>query len=719
MAADELTWTRLHWSGGLDEARVGALLHAVASDRRGHSVIFELRAEQDGLAHLMGCSATAVQHFKRLLSDQLLDIAFSAAGARTPLAEAGRLTVVPRAMALRTDNAVEVTRNLLSAMAVRLRSGEAQAIQVTLGRRHGPRLVAPDAKAPTRHWWQPLTTGEAPASSDERRSLRVKAEEASFDAIVRVGTLGQDERRTRRLSLALHSALATARAPGVRMEFVKENPARLHKGHLALRGIELACSELVGLLGWPLGDDDLPGLPPAHPRPLRPAAAVAVAERPVGRSAAPGDARTVGIAAKDAVYHGVTYGPSGSGKTTVMLHLIEADMKAGRPVAVLDPKMQLIESVLGLVPEDRIDDVVILDPADDPPVGFNPLDVAGRNPDVVVDGILSVFGALFADGWGARTADIFSATMRTLARSAAVSGRTATLADIPRILTDPAMRRSRMAELLYDEGLVSFWAWWDSQSPAAQAAAIASPLNKLRQLLLRPGLLRMLDQPESNFRLRDIWRDNKIVLVPLNEGLIGPGTAELIGSLVVADLWQSIQERATEKRPEARPGFVYLDEAPRFLHLPTSIADALAVSRSLGVGWLLAAQFSRQFPREVREAIDMNARSKVVFATEYEDARHFARGASKLDTEDFQALGRYQAYANLVAGGHPQGWALIETLPASPPTTGPKRVRARSRAQWAVTSPPESAQGSPAQPSGAGVEPTPALAVGRRPRRQL
>ena len=110
---------------------------------------------------------------------------------------------------------------------------------------------------------------------------------------------------------------------------------------------------------------------------------------------------------------------------------------------------------------------------------------------------------------------------------------------------------------------------------------------------------------------------------------------------------------------------MYVDEAPRFLNLPVSLADALAVSRSLSVGWFLAAQFRSQFPPALRTAVDMNARSKIVFATEYDDARDTAKLTRDLSTEDFLALPRFHAYANLVAGGHPSGWALVKTLAAT------------------------------------------------------
>jgi hypothetical protein len=123
-------------------------------------------------------------------------------------------------------------------------------------------------------------------------------------------------------------------------------------------------------------------------------------------------------------------------------------------------------------------------------------------------------------------------------------------------------------------------------------------------------------------------------------------------------------------------GRVFIDEAPRFLNLPVSLADALAVSRSLSVCWILAAQFRSQFPPSLKAAVDMNARSKIVFATEYEDARDTAKLTRDLTPEDFMALPRYHAYANLVADGHPSGWALVRTLPPPPVTTDPAAARA-------------------------------------------
>ena len=250
-------------------------------------------------------------------------------------------------------------------------------------------------------------------------------------------------------------------------------------------------------------------------------------------------------------FHAVAYGPSGSGKTNALLHLILADIEDGRPVAVLDPKKQLIDDITS-----RIPDTVSATSS-----SWTPR-TSGRSASTLSMWLVATrtwWSTAFwpssrlssPDGWGPRSADIFSAALRTLAR-ASTPKRPATLVDLPRLLTDPRFRRQQVGRVQGDMALGGFWSWYEAQSPQAQATAIAPPLNKLRQFLLRPALIRMLDQRSGLFRLRDMFRENKIVLVPLNEGLIGPGTASLLGSLAIADLWQATQERAD--KPDAASG---------------------------------------------------------------------------------------------------------------------------------------------------------------------
>lgn len=700
-----LRFARLHLPRPLSPDAVIALLGRLAADRQMRRLVLEARVESGSHVHyLLGARPTDVQRVGRLLEHFmpgcLLEDEPARPFMRPEVVGAGRLRLRPSYLPLSVEAPEAVSRAVLSALAVPLAAGEHLVLQVVLGPRILPSVLPaefPDPSLPPVHR---ALVGSTPAGAELRGRLRRRVEHPGFMATIRAGAAANTRQRRTALLLGLLSGLTVAQGPGTRMRLVRDRPTRLNDAGRPWRyPLKLSVPELAGLLAWPIGDGELPGLPPLHPEPLRAAAHIHQGERVFARSAAPGDDRLVGIAARDQAMHAVAYGPNGSGKTNVLLHLILADIAAGRPVVVLDPKQQLVDDILARVPNDQLDRVVELNAADTSSIGFNPLDVGNRDPDVVVDGILAVFASIFADGYGPRTADIFSSALRTLARGGQ-SNAPATLTDLPRLFTDPAFRRPYVGRVQGDLALGQFWAWYESLNPAGQAQVIAAPMNKLRQFLLRPAVVRMLDQRAGRFRLRDVFKTNKVVLAPLNEGLVGPGVASLLGSLIIAESWQAVQERASEPGAHLRPGTVYVDEAPRFVHFPTSLADALAISRSLSVGWFLAAQFRSQFPPELRTAVDINARSKIAFATEADEARDLARLAPDLEAEDFMALRRFEAYVNLVADGAPSGWALVKTLPPPPISSDVATVRAAIRANYA---PRPTAHARPGEPSAPNV----------------
>src|SRR5690606_11030647 len=138
--------------------------------------------------------------------------------------------------------------------------------------------------------------------------------------------------------------------------------------------------------------------------------------------------------------------------------------------------------------------------------------------------------------------------------------------------------------------------------------------------------------------------------------LLGEGASKLLGSLIVAELFLAATERASEKAPTKRPGMLFIDEVQNYLHLPTPIGDALSVFRSYGVGLHVAHQYREQLPAKMRAGFDANARTKVCFALEPDDARDMAKQAPFLAAEDFQQLPKHQVYARIIAGGTPTDW---------------------------------------------------------------
>ena len=176
----------------------------------------------------------------------------------------------------------------------------------------------------------------------------------------------------------------------------------------------LTVIEVARLSGWPISDRDehFPGQPPMHPRPVRPSAALQSGERVVADASAPGAGSTIGYNITDALRHTWVIGPNGVGKSTLLLNLIVQDLEANRPVVVIEPK-DLIADLLARIPAHRRDDIVVLDPFDEAPVGINPLDAAhrhGRSPEVVADSLFGTFKAHLRRQPRDRVAPTFCAT---------------------------------------------------------------------------------------------------------------------------------------------------------------------------------------------------------------------------------------------------------------------------------------------------------------------
>ena len=220
---------------------------------------------------------------------------------------------------------------------------------------------------------------------------------------------------------------------------------------------------------------------------------------------------------------------------------------------------------------------------------------------------------------------------------------------------------------------------------AERAQAIGPVMNKLRAFLLRRRLRNVLGQASSRLDLDRALAEQKILLVPLSKGLLGEEAAALMGSLVVARLWQAVQRRAEVGPDERVATFAFIDEFQDYLHLPTSMADLLAQARSLGLGLTLAHQHLRQLPADVREAVLANARSRVIFQVAASDAKVLARElAPHLSSADLQGLGPYEAVVTLSVGARVAPPVTAVSYPP-PPSSGQRAAaRQHSRDRYGV-----------------------------------
>lgn len=420
-------------------------------------------------------------------------------------------------------------------------------------------------------------------------------------------------------------------------------------------------------------------LPADHPGRQQP--------KPLGDSDA-GPRRGVGLRVADARHHLHLIGATGTGKSTLLTNLILADAVAGRGVAVLDPKGDLITDVLARLPENVGGRLVLIDPAEQQaeapaPPAWNVLDAHGRNPDLVVDQIVGVFARLYAAYWGPRTDDVFRSACLTLVGDGT---EPVTLADVPRLLSDPAYRAGRVRGLIDPAGLGGFWSWYDRLSDNGRAQVVGPVMNKLRAVLSRRFATDLFGSAASSFHLADVL-DGGILLARLPKGVLGDDTTRLVGSLLLSGLWQTATARADLPEDRRSDAAIYVDECHNFLHLPGSLDDVLAEARGYHLSLTLAHQHLGQLPRDVADAVHANARNKAYFTVSPDDARILARHVGPyLSADDLCRLDRYQLACRLVANGRDTHGFTLVTRPTIPATGGRGRVlqaaaRSRGRSQ--------------------------------------
>jgi hypothetical protein len=679
----DLVWRQLHWQRPLSPDDCTLLLRRLASDERSPRLVLEARATAGQVTYLLGVPPAALSEVSTEFAALVPGTTLTKPSApREPVVLARQLKLSTRHRALKTDKLDSAARAVLTALGA-ARADEVLVLQLVLGPRRVPLAIPNNSPSSVvAPWWYVIWHGNGGTLDGEKRTaLRNKVGDHGYACAVRLGVRAPTASRERSLLLRLTAALRTTESSGVKMRHGRASAAQLRGGlpPSFFWPLRLNVSEVLSLSGWPVGDVDLPGQPALHPRLLPPAAGTTTSGRVVARSTAPGVDALLRLSAKDALHHTHVVGPTGVGKSVLLGRLIEQDIADGRAVVVIEPKGDLVDDVLAHVPTNRLDDVVVLDPRDTAPVGLNPLSRQPRSssPEVVVDGLLSVFKALYADSWGPRTQDILHAGLLTLARR-----RDSSLVMLPLLLTHAGFRRSMIASLNDPIALEPFWAWFDGMSEGERHAAIAPVMNKLRPWLLNSRLRAVLGQREPRFEMLDVFTKRRILLVPLRSGVIGQEAARLLGSMVVAQLWQTVQSRGGIDPAKRHPVMVYIDEVQDYLHLPTDLGDALAQARGLGVGLTLAHQFLGQLPADMRGAVLANARSRVCFQLSHEDAVHFSKGHPELKPDDFTSLGQYEVYASLFAGGSVKPYASGQTLSPVPPVSDPAQLRDKSRSRY-------------------------------------
>lgn len=470
-----------------------------------------------------------------------------------------------------------------------------------------------------------------------------------YAATLRLGIAARGSERRWDLARALSGALSPLNLPASNSLLALSNEHYGDASHLEAllhrrtfrSGMILNGDELLGLAHPPSASVRTPSLARASSQ-AKAAPEPALGEGVIlGENLCNGAVKVVRLSTAQRIRHTHLIGASGTGKSTLLLNLIRQDLEQGAGLAVLDPHGDLIDDILLLVPEHRVEDVIVFDPADgDYPVGFNVLTAhseAERN--LIASDFVGIFQRL-ATSWGDQMTTVFSNTVLAFLESR----RGGSLSDMRRFLVEKEFRAEYLKSVT-DPHLVYYW---QREFPLLSGRPQSPILTRL-DTFLRSRLIRnIVSQPENKLDFRDIMDSGKVLLARLSQGAIGEENACLLGSLLVSKIHQAALARQALDRPNRRPYFLYIDEFHNFV--TPSMAALLSGVRKYGLGLVLAHQELRQLERrdsEVAHAVLANPYTRIAFRVGEHDARRLAEGFSSFEAADFLNLGVGEALVRM------------------------------------------------------------------------
>lgn len=347
-------------------------------------------------------------------------------------------------------------------------------------------------------------------------------------------------------------------------------------------------------------------------------------------------------------------GQTGTGKSSLLENMIEQDLKSGKGLCVLDPHGDLIEKVLGLVPKERIDDVVMFDPGNlNRVMGLNFLEWDENFPEqktFVVNELINILDKLY--DLRQTGGPIFEQyTRNALLLLMDNSKNKFTLLEVPRVLSNSEFRKSLLAEC---KNVVVKQFWEEEAEKVGGEAALANMVpyitSKFNTFIANDYVRPIIGQGETTLNFRQIMDEGKILLANLSKGRLGDLNSSLLGLVITGKLSMASFSRIDVSEEKRRDFYLYMDEFQNFC--TESISILLSEARKYRLNLIIAHQFLGQLPEEIRKAVFGNVGTICAFRIGAEDAEIFEKEFTPVfSKQDLINLQNFNFYTKITIDG--------------------------------------------------------------------
>ena len=393
-----------------------------------------------------------------------------------------------------------------------------------------------------------------------------------------------------------------------------------------------------------------------------------------------------GIKRKDRTRHVYIIGKTGVGKSKLFELLIRQDIAHGHGLCLIDPDGDLVRVILDVVPEERVQDIVVIDPTDiEWPVSFNPF--KGVPPQLrhqAAQGFTEIMEKQFGNQWSHRIEHVLRLSLLAL-----LDYPEATLHGLISLLTDEQYRRKVIIHIKDDLVKRFFEYEFDDWAHKFEADGVTPIVNQITKFLAVPAIRNIFIQKENKIDFNDIIARRAVILVNLARTTVGDQNAHVLGSLILYAIRHAGMARAdnTDNAAAAHKDFyLYLYEFHTMMS--GSLMNLFSESRRYGFAVTVAHQYIAQLDPSVLASVLGNVGTIITFRVSGEDAEKFEGEMTPVfKAKDMINLGTREFYIKEMINGEthdPFSADTLAVLPA-PYSSRKEQIIDASRTKYATT----------------------------------
>ena len=395
-----------------------------------------------------------------------------------------------------------------------------------------------------------------------------------------------------------------------------------------------------------------------------------------------GEQKEIRLLDNDRRRHVYMIGSTGSGKSVLMKNIAYQDMCDGRGFAFLDPHGDAVEDLMGMVPRERIDDVIYFNPADmERPVGMNMFEFTTPDQkDFIVQEGINMLQSLFDPSnqgfFGPRGQHMF----RNAALLLMSDPKGASFIDIPQCFTDPEFVKAKL-RYVTDKAVYDYWTKEFPESRRSNDAGevITWFTSKWGPFLANTTMRNILGQTKSGFNLREIMDNKKIFLVNLSKGQLGDINSQLLGMILVMKFQTAAMSRADIPESERKDFCLFVDEFQNFS--TESFESILSEARKFRLNLFIVNQFMTQLTDKIREGVLGNVGTLMSGRLGVTDAELMEKAfAPAFNAEDLHKQANYHVISTVMMFDMPSAPFTMRLLP---PLAKPNKELGESLKEYA------------------------------------